>query len=502
MVSEYHVADGHKSAISHGRARIVQARKESISGSIHWKTKPIKKNRDGVHNKGSSPAAKRSCQGGTRRGAEWKLKPQNDIASLFPQDLFSEEPRDRPLLMGYGIGPALVERVGMMPCADPLIATGIGSILADALIGHRTGQATSFSLRKENYVGLSHYHPAMTYRVVKMAVDHLGWLDLIEIEKGKSWAKGGKGRQSRFWAGDLLLDLAGGHPILQPRKDAPLLVMKDGEKNLIPYRTTDRTIAMTRDIRAQNEVLASADIRLDADDVEWIGDGFVSIPNAVKHGPHQGDAITIRTDQTALRRIANNGSWNEGMRFYGHYAQSLPKTRRQQLTIGGMPVELLDFGASHPALLYGEYGLMIDGDPYDIHGIERGEAKLGLLILVNASNRHQGIEAMAGKLAEVETGRGETVVIRQDHRVRARAIFAAIERRHPTIAGSFCTGAGTKLQALESEIIAAVMRAARKQGIVTVPVHDEVVVATKEAGIMRDLMVEKWVSACGAFPHL
>lgn len=389
-----------------------------------------------------------------------------------------------------------------MPAADPLIATGIGSILADALIGHRTGQATSFSLHKAAYTGLGHYHPAMSYRVVKTAVDHLGWLDLIEIEKGKSWAKGGKGRQSRFWTSDLLLELAGDHPILRPRKDPPLLVMKNAAKDLIPYRTTEKTIAMSRDIKAQNEVLAGADIRLDADDIEWIDDGFVTLPGLPKANGSMRADITVRTDATALKRVANNGSWNQGMRYYGHWAQSIPKTRRQQMTIGGMPVELLDFGASHPSILYARAGVLLDSDPYEVPGFDRGEVKLAMLILINSGNKHEAVSAMAFKLADTEADEGQNVEVRQDHRDHARRLLAAVETRHQSIKADFCSGAGTSLQAFEAEIIGAVMRAARKLGIVTVPVHDEVIVAANEADRVRDLMVEKWVSACGAFPLL
>lgn len=402
--------------------------------------------------------------------------------------------------MGYDAGAELTQAIGLKPPDDPLLAVGVGSIIAEALISHRTGRATSFSLRKGNYVGLQRYHPAMTLRVVRTVVDHLAWLDLIEVEKGKSWAKGGKGKQSRFRAGDLLLDLAGDQPILKPRK-GEVLVMKDSDKQLIGFRETERTRAMARDIQAQNEVLESADIRIASDDVTWVQDGFVTLPGLPKGGRIRAD-ITIRSDQTALKRVANNGSWNEGMRYYGHFAQNLPKARRQQLTIGGMPVELLDFGASHPSILYAQAGIFLEGDPYEVDGFDRGEVKLALLILINAGNKREAVMAMAFRLADAEVDEGQVVIVRQDHRDHARRLIAAVEARHEPIKAAFCTGAGTRLQHVEAEIIGAVMKEARKLGIATVPVHDEVIVRANEADRVRDLMVEKWVSACGVFPLL
>jgi hypothetical protein len=190
------------------------------------------------------------------------------------------------------------------------------------------------------------------------------------------------------------------------------------------------------------------------------------------------------------------------MRWYGHFAQNLPKERRRQLTIGSMPVELIDFGASHPNLLYAQAGKVLDGDAYDVPGFERDEIKLALLILINAGSRKEAIGAIAFRLADGETPEGQTVTVRQNHRDHARRLLDAVAVRHERIAGSFCTGCGTRLQALEAEILGAVMRAARKRGIITVPVHDEIVVAAPEADVVRDLMVEKWGSACGAFPLL
>ncbi|WP_455986325.1 hypothetical protein [Methylorubrum extorquens] len=404
--------------------------------------------------------------------------------------------RDRPLLMGYEVAGSLAERIGFGP------VPAVGSIAADALLGHCDGRATSFSLNRNAYTGLSRYHPAMTYIAVSRATRELAASGWIEIQKGKRWPEG-KGRQSRFWATRKLIDLAGDDPILRPRR-GEALVMKDSDKNLIGYRDTERTIAMARDVRAGSEAIRSTEIRIEADDIEWRESGFVTVPGLTRANGERRHDILLRPDQIELRRVANNASWREGMRHYGHWCQSLPKERRRQITIGGVPVELLDFGAAHPSLLYAKVGAILDGDPYEVSGFERGEVKLALLIAINAQTRGAAVGALAHRLAVADAEEEDRpTIVEQAHREHAARLLTAVEKRHQPIAGAFGTGVGTGLQFLESEIIGAVMKAARRQGVVTLPVHDELIAkAGREADLVRDLMVEKWVGACGAFPDI
>jgi len=401
--------------------------------------------------------------------------------------------------MGHAAGPALMEKMGFS-ARDEDERNVAASIIADVVIGHRTGHATAFSLRTNNYTALRRYHPLMTYQNIKRGMFGLDMMGLVEVEKGKSWKDGGRGKQSRCWASDLCLDLVGENPELTPRP-GPLLILKDSDKALIGFTDTRRTRAMENDIRDQNACIASTQIRLEAPDVTWRDNGFVTVPGLPKKDGRMSRTITIRTDLVSLRRIGNNGSWTQGMRYYAHFAQGLPKARRQQLTFGGMPVALLDFAASHPSILYAQAGAAMDGDPYEVPGFPRDETKLALLIIVNAANRHQAIEAMAWRIAQTEAQTDdETVAIRPDHRTYVRRLLAAIDIRHEPIKSAFCTGIGTALQYIEAEVIGAVMRAARKAGITTIPVHDEVICPDKDAGRVQEMMVDAWVRKVGSFP--
>ncbi|KIU29101.1 hypothetical protein SR39_24050 [Methylobacterium radiotolerans] len=404
--------------------------------------------------------------------------------------------------MGHEVRPDILALLDIKQEFRKPLADAMGSIVADVLIGHRESRATSFSLNRNAYTTLRRYHPLMTYANVRQGVMHLEGAGLLKVERGKNWRDGGKGKQSRIKATDDLINRVGEQPAVSRRAGAEVLIMKDANKQIVGYAETERTIATRKDIWDQNEVLASAEIRLEVEDVNWTEAGLVIVPGLLDANGNQKRSVFIRPDHLELRRIANNGNWGEGMRWYGHFAQNLPKERRRQLTIGRMPVELIDFGASHPNLLYAQAGKILDGDAYDVPGFERDEIKLALLILINAGSRKEAVGAMAFRLADGETPESQTVTVRQDHWKHARRLLDAVRVRHEPITGSFCTGCGTRLQALEAGILSTVMRAARKRGIITVPVHDEIVVAAPEADLVRDLMVEKWVSACGAFPLL
>lgn len=396
--------------------------------------------------------------------------------------------------MGYSVGSELMDIVGLALTDDKLVNTAAGSILADALIACREGRACSVSLNKNFYNGLTRYNDALRYRVVRPTLLRLEGLGLLEVEKGKTWAEGGKGRQTRFWAAAPLLDLARRHPLLQRRKPREVIVLKDGDKNLIEYRDTEQTDRWRRETLAQTEAIQSVDVRVSAPDVVWVDADFVIIPDAVKHGDRKGAPVVIRSDASDLYRSFNNSSFRHGGRSYGHWVQRLNKERRAQVTIDGRPVDLLDYGASHIGILYAAAGVPLDGDPYDIPGFERGDVKLGLLIAINAETDVAARKALAAKFTDEAHPR-------KDHLAKAASIIEAIKDRHYPIAGSFCSGAGIGLQFEEAQVLGDVMKLARKEGIVCLPVHDEIVVAAgRDASIVQDLMVQSWATRFGTFP--
>lgn len=409
-----------------------------------------------------------------------------------------DDSRDRPLRLDYQLSQELRERLGIRSSRDNHVDIVTGSMLAQALIGYREGRACSVSLNRNFYTDLGRYHPALRYLAVRAALTLLEGSDLLEIEKGLTWPKG-RGRQTRFRANPSLVDLAGAAPLLHRQKLHEPIVLKDSDKNLMAYRNTEQTDRWRRQVREHNEVIGSADIRIAAPDIDWNEDGYVTVPDAMKLSSGGRGPMTFRVDADVLKRSFNNGSWREGGRLYGHWAQNLPKERRRQITIDAAPVELLDYGASHISILYAQAGIPLDGDPYDITGFKRDEIKLGLLIAINASTEKGAVRALGKKLAEAETP--PSVYAERRHLARARQVLEAITTRHAAIEEWFWTGAGLRLQFEEAEVIAGVMKATRRKGIVCLPVHDEIIVSRgRSASLVQDFMIEEWSNRFGTFP--
>lgn len=387
--------------------------------------------------------------------------------------------------MRNSIDPALMDRIGIASTGHKGADAVARSVVAAALLAHREGAATSYSRKKTFYTGMARYGGSdFGLKNVTSAVDHVAALGLVETTQG-FWRSNGSGRQSTFTATDALVSAAGHAPRILNRP-GELLILKDAQGDMIPYADTRQTMKLRADTMAWNESIASADIRLDAHDVQWVTDESVSIPYATK----AGGPIRIDTASIALHRVYNGSRFSQGGRAYGHWCQGLPADRRAQIVIEGEPVALLDFSASHPRMLYAQAGIPMSGDPYTVAGFERDHAKVGLMVVLNAISRRQGVEAMAHKLA---TGPSVTA----EDRVRAKALLHALETRHKPIAAAFYRGSGLACQRIEADILASVARECRKQGVVTLPVHDEMIVADRHAGRVRELMVSEWAKVLG-----
>ena len=67
--------------------------------------------------------------------------------------------------------------------------------------------------------------------------------------------------------------------------------------------------------------------------------------------------------ERTVRRIFNNGSFEEGGRFYGGWWERIPSRCRPHITIVGMPTVEMDYSAIQPRLLLSERKVEPDGDP-------------------------------------------------------------------------------------------------------------------------------------------
>lgn len=409
-------------------------------------------------------------------------------------------PRDRPHTMQWQLAPDDAARYldAIADAPSRIMAT---SILASLILAARHGQGVSISRNKSKYVGLQVYNHAWTYSNALATLAELTRLGLIVEHRGKAWPEG-KGVQTT---------LAGSEPFLAATarsKVVPLtkstIILRGADKQIVGYKRRD-VLALERDMLEINRALETADIRLDAPDINWDAD-FVSVPGMVKRGKRKGEAGLINPDQISLSRIFNE-TFQSGGRRYGHWCQGIGSDRRGQITIGGNTVELIDIGGAHIAILYAKRDFQLDFDPYDIADVERKVAKWALLILVNAADRNEARAALASRLYRIEFEDDDThdsdIRPLARHFTEASRVMSACEARHSRIASAFCSGCGLACQFEESEVIGAAMKAALRQGIVTLPVHDELIASSgRDAGIVTDLMHQAWYDRFGFYAFI
>lgn len=187
--------------------------------------------------------------------------------------------------------------------------------------------------------------------------------------------------------------------------------------------------------------------------------------------------------QTTMTRIFNNGSFEQGGRFYCQL-QNLPKKQRINLRFDDEPTIEIDYSGMHPHLLYHLQGDDYSGDPYNIEGFKREAVKVAFNTLINRdSSKHKGIAAKS-------LVRNLNITI-----VQATSLENALYRLHHRIAGHFNTGYGLKLQKLDSQIAYDVMThffMKIKRPILMI--HDSAIVSVRDVEALKLCMVDSYRS--------
>jgi hypothetical protein len=258
------------------------------------------------------------------------------------------------------------------------------------------------------------------------------------------------------------------------------IVLKDAGGQLLRFRSARRTRAMADDVNAQNEVLRSISIQLH--DPAW---------NIDRYGLLRGvTGGVVNPQRVQLYRVFNNGMWSYGGRFYGGWWQQLPSETRLTLTIDGDAVDEEDYSGCHLNLMCAMAGIAPpDGDPYRVEAIEmafagnlataRQIAKISFQILLNANSYPSAQAAIASKIMEVNpTGSPPA----------ASLVIKALKARFPAFQALWHSGLGLRLQRIDSDIAAHVMKRLRSKGIPTLPIHDSFVVQQRSRGELVDAM--------------
>jgi hypothetical protein len=361
---------------------------------------------------------------------------------------------------------------------SPLAMKARTQILTELLVAG--DRFISYSRRRGFYTeSQRYYRPTYSYRGVISAVEQLAAEGIIEHEKVPP---GHRGFQSRFRATrDLLKELSA---VQVQYKPLELIVLRDDAGNPVDYCDNRETRTMRKRLTELNEALLSQQI--------GVGDRIIREGNRLDNG---GRA------QTQLHRVFHRGDFNLGGRFYGGHWQNIPaEGGRDRIIINGEPTAEVDYRAMHIRLLYQEAGKPMPDDPYDF--APRAQAKLALLIAINARSHSSAVRALADALRQ-EGGVG-------DPYATAQKLLRTAKARHPDIAWALASDAGVRLMRKDSELAERVMlETVRAIGIAPLAVHDSFIVPARQKGRLMEAMEDAIRCGntapkipCGNIPHV
>lgn len=270
--------------------------------------------------------------------------------------------------------------------------------------------------------------------------------------------------------------------------DEEVIILKDADKKLKEYEDTDETIRMRKELRDYNALLEKTFI-----DIDLIG---------------YPESIRIDTTNKRVRRIFNNGSFEQGGRFYGGWWQNVKKDLRKRIIMdeSEKPTIEIDYKAIHINLLYhregidyfGTYGQ--DADPYLVRDITddnerdiwRNFYKLVLLVCINCDSRVSAKRAIWSKIRSDDEKNKYPELKNQKQIGEAIKEF---EKLHEPIAEHFYSGGGLELQRLDSIIAEKVIKHfVSEKKLPILCIHDSFICTTRDSyhleKVIQSAMIE------------
>jgi hypothetical protein len=260
-------------------------------------------------------------------------------------------------------------------------------------------------------------------------------------------------------------------------------------KRRLPFAWNDDLLQKAENLKRINLGLLGAELKLPVSSFELrrIMDHIATKADPEHESSESGPETTLDFTQRTLYRVFNNGSFEEGGRFYGGWWQALPKKWRSYITINGRKIVEVDYAAMHPTALSHELGLPTPTRFYEIGFGTKALVKATFNALINA--RGMSINAVPG-FDEVEVGMSWVQFLRavKDHYAAYRSYFG--------------TGHGLKLQKLDSDIAEAVMLHFAGKGEVVLPVHDSFLCEQRLEAELAFVMEEEFERSTGGTVRL
>lgn len=263
------------------------------------------------------------------------------------------------------------------------------------------------------------------------------------------------------------------------RLDEPeLLILKAGKNDEGQSAPVDyRESARTKQLRSQVQRINN-----------WLRDAAIEIVHSDKDMHIGKDGQLVLLHRRSLRRIFNNGIWQNGGRLAGGFWMSMARAERfERIRLDGKPIADVDYRQLFPRLAYARaQAAQPEGDIYDVAG--DGTGRDGWKMLLNAMLFADGRLGNWPKGARAHFPEG----------TKLRDAVEMLKRKHPPIAHLFGTGLGFKLMRIESDMLISVVASLFKRGITALPLHDAVLVGRPHAETARKVMQDEFAFRTGS----
>lgn len=352
------------------------------------------------------------------------------------------------------------------------LAANIGLILlnlvrAEALSG---GMAVGIGTSKQRLAASRRYNPPF------MTVDYfLKARDLLQ-ERGvmfiaaPGYQNSGLAQVARYRLTDnaraLICPGAPSPSSFQVSGDKETIRLKDASGYLTSYKDDMQTTAMRDGLRRINQILKTTSI----------GSARPPLPASDFEEGHEPVSAP-------LYRVFNNGTFEQGGRFYGGWWQNAKRHFRPMITLNHETTIEADFKGLHPAILFARQRLSIPVDPYSlVEGVEgdptlRDFAKTTFMALLNA-----------GKGCTEEPRNFDS----HRYQMTGKQFRAKVKAAFPMLPGIFGSGIGVHLQREDSDIAELVMLHFVDQGIPILPIHDSFIVAQRHRDELVQVMQDRF----------
>jgi len=267
--------------------------------------------------------------------------------------------------------------------------------------------------------------------------------------------------------------------LIENKRNEDLIVLKDKDKKPISYRSNPTIKKWHAHLIIINNRLSKTRIALEMKD-----DLYQALIERLNQEIDKEDYLPDFTN-TSLYRVFNNGTFEQGGRFYGGWWQSIPREYRKYITINHKPTEEVDYSGHHLRILYALEKKELIGQPYEVSDNSRNTKELiqdrknATLIMLNCKSPTKAF-----------------YTIKSDGIKQSKVIMEEIMQRHEPIKDQFFKGVGNKLMNEDSKIAEEVMLEMLKLNHLALPVHDSFIVrntATVELkAIMKRVFTEQY----------